>query len=383
MNWAEVIERKREIAHLLARQEREALESSDVSIIRGRASFLSPYLVSVDGDRLEAMKVLIAVGSRVCSPPIPGLELAISSDEALEMSTLPESVVIIGGGVIAMEFAHIWNTVGVKVTVLEVGSRILASADEELSREMARLSRDRGIEIVTRSLVERVSRAGNGLEVLIRGPEGTRVLPASRVMVAAGRLPNTDGLGLERAGVKLEKGKILVNDYLQTTAPHIYSGGDAVGGYYLAPVAAYDGRLAAKNAVLGNVEKVNHRPLPQAVFTRPPLASVGWTEAQARSHRSPVVVTRLAFSKVARAVVEGETEGLAKVVTDGATGEILGAHILGARAEELIHQFAIAMKAGLTIGQLAEMIPVAPSFSESVFEAALSASGALRKANIP
>ncbi len=198
--------------------------------------------------------------------------------------------------------------------------------------------------------------------------------------LAAGRLPNTEGLGLEFAGIRADKGKVLVNDYLQTTAPQVYCGGDATGSHYLAPVAAYEGGLAAKNALLGNVQRADYLPLASTVFTDPPLASVGWTEARARASRPSVAAIRLPFSEIARAVVEGEAEGMVKVLVDSGTWEILGAHILGARAEEMIHELTIAMKAGITIQQLAEVMPVNPSFSEAVILAALKSPPARRAA---
>lgn len=383
VDWAEVIVRKDQLLRQLECEEEAALGQHGVSVLHGRASLVSAHELTLGDRRVQAEKVILATGSRPARPRVPGIEMAGTSDEALEMRELPESVVIIGGGVIAMEFAHLWNTVGVKVTVLEMGERILSSMDSEVAMELACLSESRGIEIVTRARVEQLFPAEGGLTVRALVPEGTREFRGARVMLAVGRVANTEGIGLETAGVQLRRGRVAVNEYLQTTAPNVYAGGDLVGGYCLAPVAAYEGRLAARNALRGNREKMDYSLVTLTVFTRPPVSSIGLTEAQARAKGMDVEVGRLPYADLESAAVEGETEGLIKVVADGRSGQILGAHIVGARSEELIHQFATAMKGKLTCQDLAGIIPIHPSFSEGVIATVLEMSRAGRRAEMP
>jgi pyruvate/2-oxoglutarate dehydrogenase complex dihydrolipoamide dehydrogenase (E3) component len=369
VNWRRVMERKDRLIRQLELEKRESLEAESIPILSGRATFTSPHELQIGDRLLQADRVVLAVGSKVARIPVPGADLAMTSDHALAVRELPESVVIVGGGVIAMEFAHIWNRVGVRVTVMEMGERILGSMDAQVATELARLSADRGIDIITNVQLDQIVRANGRLCVRARLRQEAREIDCEAVLLAAGRVPNLDGLGLESAGVGLDRGRVAVDCYLQTSVDHIYCGGDAIGGYCLAPVAAYEGRLAAQNALRGNSQAVDYSTVACTVFSMPSVSSVGLTEAQARDAVGQVDVGILPMSSVPRAVVEGETEGFIKVVADTVTGRILGAHIVGSRSEELIHIFAVAIKGKLTREQLVELIPVHPSFAEGVFEA--------------
>jgi len=370
LDWQMVIERKDRLVRQLEREKRRSLEARSIPVLRGRASFLSPHDLTVGEVLVQADNIVLAVGSRVASIPVPGAELAMTSDHALAMRELPESVLIVGGGVIAMEFAHIWNRAGVSVTVLEIGDRILAAMDDQVAEELTRLSSERGIEIITHGRLEQITREDGGLSARAQLPGGFREIGCSVVLLAAGRVPNIAGLGLEAAGVQVDRGRVVVDEYLQTNVSHIYCGGDAIGGHCLAPVAAYDGRLATRNALRGNVEVTDYSIVPYTVFSTPPVSSVGLTEFQARAAGGQVEVSVLPMATVECAVVEGETEGFIKIVADADSGRIRGGHIVGARSEELIHIIAVAMRGKLTCGELAEIIPVHPSFSEGVVETA-------------
>jgi len=350
-----------------------SLAAQGIALFRRRAAFVSPHEVDLGGQKVRADKIILAVGAHAVRPAIPGIELAITSDEALALRELPASLVMIGGGVIAMEFAHIWNAVGVQITILELGERILSKEDGEIAEGLTRLSQARGIAIHTRTRVQRVERTHDGYVVTAQTLEGEHRFPGELVMLAAGRVANTEGLRLEAAGVQVEKRGISTNEYLQTTAPHIYAGGDAVGRYFFTPVATYEGKLAARNALQGNVEKADYSLVTHTVFTLPPASAVGLTEEQARQQGLEVAVTRVPFSAIGRAVVDDETEGFVKIIEEKGSERLLGAHILGPRAEELIHEFAIAMKGGLTRQQLAQVISIHPSLSEGVIGAAVSA----------
>ncbi|HEX2988995.1 MAG TPA: NAD(P)/FAD-dependent oxidoreductase [Chloroflexota bacterium] len=373
VNWSRVMERKDRLLRQLELEKCDSLDALSVPILRGKAKFVSPHELLVGEQTVLADRVVLAVGSRAAKVPISGAELAMTSDHALALRELPESVVIVGGGVIAMEFAHIWNRFGVRVSVVEMGERILGTMDAQVATELARLSADRGIEILTNARLEQIRRADGGYSVRVQLLEKTRDIDCKAVLLAAGRVPNVDGLGLEAAGVGLERGRVVVDRYLQTSVGSIYCGGDAIGGYCLAPVAAYEGRLAALNALRGNTEMADYSTVAYTVFSLPPVSSVGLTESQARDAVGRVGVGILPMASVPRAVVEGETDGFIKVVTDAVTGRILGAHIVGSRSEELIHIFSVAMKGMLTREQLADVIPVHPSFAEGAVEATKSA----------
>ncbi len=369
VDWGRVMERKERLIRQLEQEKREQLEASSIPVLRGKATLLSPHDLRV-GDRLvRADRIVLAVGSKAARIPVPGADLAMTSDQALSTRLLPESAVIVGGGVIAMEFAHMWSRVGVRVSVLEMGERILGTMDDQVATELARLSADRGIEILTNARIEQICRADGGLSVRVRLPEKTRDIGCKAVLMAAGRVPNVEGLGLDAAGVRVEGGKVVVDCYLRTSVDNIYCGGDVIGGYCLAPVAAYEGRLAALNALRGNKQVADYSAVAYTVFSIPPVSSVGLTEAQARDAVGQVDVGILPMASVPRAVVEGETDGFIKVVTDAATGRIVGAHIVGSHSEELIHIFAMAIKGKLTREQVGDLIPVHPSFAEGAVEA--------------
>lgn len=369
LDWAEVIERKDRLLRELQGEKQSSLEGHGIHLLPGNATFLSSRELLVGGQTVQAGKVIVATGSHAARPRVPGTEMAITSDDALEMRELPESVAIIGGGVIAMEFAHIWNAAGVRVTVLEMGARILSSMDPDVVRELTRICVDRGIEIVTRAQLEKLSREGNRLVVRAMTPEGMRDFKASTVMLATGRVPNVEGINLEAAGVQVRRGRITTDEYLQTTTPNVYAAGDAIGGYCLAPVAAHEGRVAARNAVRGDREKVDYSLVATTVFTLPPVAAVGLSEAQARATGAEVKIAQMPYAGIERAAIEGETDGLAKILVDGQTGRLLGAHLVGADADELIHQVAIAMKGHLTWQEMLEVIHAHPTFSEVIFGA--------------
>jgi pyruvate/2-oxoglutarate dehydrogenase complex dihydrolipoamide dehydrogenase (E3) component len=274
---------------------------------------------------------------------------------------------VIGGGAIGMELGFAFGRAGSRVTVLQSGEHVLPAADGEVRDALLALAGSANLEVRTGARVSRIA-ADRTVEAEIGG-RGER-FPADTVLVATGRPPNTADLGLEQAGVALDRGAVRVNEFRQSTsAPHVYAAGDVTGSHQHTPAAWYEGQLAAENALRGNQRAVDFTVFPTATFTIPALAQVGLTEEAARGRGGRIAVGRAPFSDSSAAGVRGETEGLVKAVVDEATGRLLGVHVLGAEAEDLIHIAAVAMRAGLTRKDLAGMHYVFPTLGGSVFDA--------------
>jgi pyruvate/2-oxoglutarate dehydrogenase complex dihydrolipoamide dehydrogenase (E3) component len=320
------------------------------------------------GDRrVTAERIVVATGSSPGRPSIPGIEHAVTSDALLERTTLPDRMVVIGGGMIGMELGFVFGRAGTRVTVLQSGARVLPTVDEELGAALVDLARDAGLDIHTGARVTRVS-TDRTVEAEIDGR--TYRFAADAVLAATGRPPNIAGLGLEAAGVAIEGGAVRVNEFRQSTSvPHVYAAGDVAGQHQHTPVAWYEGTLVAHNALRGNQRVADFRVFPTAVFTIPALAQVGLTEAEAREQGLGVVVSRAPFEDSSAAALRRETDGLVKVVSEDSTGRVLGVHILGPEAEDLIHIAAVAVRAGLRRADLAAMHYVFPTLAGSVFDA--------------
>jgi len=337
--WSKVIDRKEHIVKSFEEDKAIGLKERGIDLIKGEAVFTSESSIKVNNATFTADKFVLALGSKAARPPIPGIEHTISSTDALNLRELPKSILIIGGGVIALEFSHIFASVGVDVTIVEMTDRLLSGEDEDSSRYIQNISEKIGINILLNSQVTKinVNETQKTVEVKISGEKVD--IEVEQVMLAAGRIPNTDGLGLRDIGVQVEKSGIRVNEYLQTSVNHIYAGGDGIGGYMLTPVASYEGRMASRNAIKGNAEKVDYSLVTRTTFTHPPIASIGLTEEKAKEKGFSYETNRLNFKDVGAAVVLGETDGFVKILYDKEDKKLIGAHIIGARAEELIHEF--------------------------------------------
>jgi pyruvate/2-oxoglutarate dehydrogenase complex dihydrolipoamide dehydrogenase (E3) component len=367
LDWSAVIARKNRLVASWSEGKPEALEQQGIAVLRGRARFAGPHEVAVDGRRVTAERIVLATGSAPGRPPIEGIELALTSDQLLQRTTLPGRLVVIGGGAIGMELGFAFGRAGSRVTVLQSGDRVLPAVDGELRDALLALAADAGLEIRTDARVSRIAS-----DLTVEGEVGGRGerLPADAVLVAIGRPPNTSDLGLELAGVATERGAVRVNEFRQSTsAPHVYAAGDVTGSHQHTPAAWYEGQLAAENALRGNRRAADFSVFPTAVFTIPALAQVGLTEEAARQRGGRIVVGRAPFTDSSAAGVRGETEGLVKAVFDEPTGRLLGVHVLGPGAEDLIHIAAVAIRAGLTREDLAGMHYVFPTLAGSVFDA--------------
>jgi pyruvate/2-oxoglutarate dehydrogenase complex dihydrolipoamide dehydrogenase (E3) component len=370
LDWAAVIARKNRLVAEWSEGKPEAFEEERIAVLRGRARFLGPHEIAVDGRRVTAERIVLATGSSPARPPIEGIERALTSDQLLQQTTLPQRLVVIGGGAIGMELGFAFGRAGSRVTVLQAGEHVLPGVDTEMRDALVALAGGAGVEVRTRARVSRIA-ADLTVEAEIGG-RGER-FTADTVLVAAGRPPNTADLGLELVGVALDHGAVSVNEFRQSTsAPHIYAAGDVAGTHQHTPAAWYEGQLAAENALRGNQRAVDYTVFPTATFTLPALAQVGLTEEAARQRGGRVAIGRAPFTDSSAAGVRGETEGLLKAVMDETTGRLLGVHVLGHGAEDLIHIAAVAMRAGLTRDDLAGMHYVFPTLAGSVFDAMYS-----------
>lgn len=347
-------------------------KNKNIRFFTGHAELTSPVALRVDGRQIIAEKIILAVGARTATMTIPGLAEVgfITNYEALQLERLPASMIVIGAGYVGVEFAQMYARFGTKVTLLGRAPRVLPHEDEEVSASLAEVLRADGIDLYTGAPVLRAERQGDERVVIAQVGGEARRFQAEVVLFAAGRVPRIEGLGLEQAGVALAGGVIQVDDELRTTAPNIWSVGDANGGAMFTHRATYDGPIAALNAVRGLQKKVDYRVVPRAVFCEPAVASVGLTEREARQAGYEVGVGKHLFAHSGRAKALGQTEGFVKIVADAKTGQVLGAHILGAHADLLIHEVVAAMYNHGTAEPIAKSIHIHPTLSEVVRSAA-------------
>ena len=308
-----------------------------------------------DGRTLAADKIIVTTGSFPWAPPIPGLAEAgcLDSASAMALDRLPSSLAVIGASAVGLELAQMFARLGVEVTVLEALPRMVPAEDPAIGDALGEYLRAEGLAVHGGVRVERVTRDGGGYAVAFRGEGGPETLRAEQLLVATGRRANTKGLGLETVGVALgRKGEIVVDEFLQTANPDVYAAGDVLGDPMFVYLAAYGGTVAAENALGGNSRRYDLSALPKVTFTDPAVASVGLTDAEARSRGIEPLVSQLALEHVPRALAARDTRGFVKLVADAATRRIIGAHILASEAGEMITEPALAIKFGLTIEDL-------------------------------
>jgi pyruvate/2-oxoglutarate dehydrogenase complex dihydrolipoamide dehydrogenase (E3) component len=364
LDWNRVVERKNEIIHKFTSGKEPRLKKLGVDLVRGHARFTSPDSIQVGDNEYTAERFLIGTGSKSANPPIEGIEYAITSQEILDVTELPESLAIIGGGVISLEFAHVFANAGVKVTMVVRGSTLLSSQDAETSQIIQEITESRGINVMTHAETKRITK-GSGGHVIHAQLDGKEIeIAADLVLNATGRAPNVDDLGLEQAGIVYTAKGIQVNEYFQTTSPKVYAAGDVIGGLMLTPVAAYEAKAAIRNALRGNVETADYSGVPHAIFTLPPVASVGLSEEKANKKGIEYQTHKAYLKHSGVAIILGEEEGYIKILSEKTTGRIIGFHMVGVHADEIIHAMAIAIKANLTIQALSEVTNVHPTISE-------------------
>jgi len=332
----------------------------NVQVIRGKAQFKDSKTVVCEGQEYTADRIIIATGSVSASLPIPGAESCLTSKEILDLTQVPESLCVIGGGVIGLEFASIFRSFGSEVTVLEYCPNILPRFDVDMAKRLKQSLSKRGINIEVQAQVTAID--GGTVTYIKKDKEFT--VQADKVLMAVGRRPNTDGLNLEATGIDYTRKGITVNDRFETSVPGIFAVGDVTGGIMLAHAATYQG-LHALNYICGQQDSIRFDLIPAAVFTMPEVATVGLTEEQCKEQELQVRCLKSFYRANGKAVSMDETDGYCKLVV-AESGIILGAHIMGTHASDLIHEVAVVMNMGGTLEQMQSVVHAHPTLSEIV-----------------
>jgi len=363
------------VATLQENNYKRVAEGLGIPVIEGRAKLISPNQVEVDGQTLEADKFIIATGSRARILPFKGVDKVnyITNREALSLSQLPKSMVVIGAGPLGLEFAQMYSRFGTKVTVLEKEHHVLPLAEPEIADELQRCLEEEGIQIHTGVDVEELSEEG-ALKI-VEAKVGKRriILKGEQLLLATGVAPNSDDMGLEAAGVETSpRGFINVNDELRTSASHIWAAGDVVGKAFLETVAAKEGNIAASNALEGTKKTIDYDSVPKAVFTDPQVASVGLTEEEYMSRYNVCACRTIEIAQVPKAMAIKETRGKVKMAIDPKTEAVAGVHMVAPMAADLIHEATLAVKYKLTIDDIVDTVHVFPTMSEAIKRVAQS-----------
>lgn len=364
-SWPRLIERKNEeIARLSARYE-DVLRQAGVATLQGSASVLDPHTVAVDGRQVTAEHILVATGGRPFKPQIPGIELAITSNEAFDLPELPRRILVVGGGYIAVEFAGIFRGLGATVTLSYRGPQILRGFDDDVRHHLNEEMRKKGIAMLLGSTVSRIERGTDGaLDVHVFGAPAPTIR-CDAVMYATGRAPNTDSLGLEAVGVRLdEAGGVVTDAFGQSSVASIHAVGDVTNRIALTPVAIREGAAVAATLFGGSRTAADLHNVPSAVFSQPPVGTVGLTEAQALEQFGQVDLYTTRFRPMRHTLSGRDERTLVKLVVDTATQRVLGAHMVGADAPEIIQGIAIAVKLGASKSDFDATIGIHPTAAE-------------------
>ena len=364
MEWQELMRFKRSFTGPVPKRREEGFDKAGIAAFHSRARFVGPNALQVGNDLLAGRYVLIATGQKPADLGIPGTEHLTTSDQFLELEDLPRRILFIGGGYIAFEFAHVAARAGAQVAIVHRGARPLPRFDPDLVDQLVERTRELGIDVQLATQAEGIERTGNQLHVRARAAGQQRTFQADMVVHAAGRVPEIDDLNLGAAEVEWDRRGVKVNEFLQSVSnPAVYAAGDAASseGPPLTPVASYEGVIAAANLLKGNHQKPDYAGVPTVVFTIPPLASVGLGEHEARGRGLKFRVKKERTSSWYSSRRTGETCSGFKVLVEERTDHVLGAHLLGGQAEEVINLFAVAIRSGMRASDLKHMIFAYPT----------------------
>jgi dihydrolipoamide dehydrogenase len=378
-NMAKLLERKEGVIKTLLSGVGMLLKSNGITLATGKATFIDPKTIDVENDkgkeRFSSGKTIIATGSVSAQLPSVAVDgkVILTSTEMLNLSAIPKDLIVIGGGYIGMEFACLFSGLGSAVTVIEMLPGVLMTEDEETARGLVTILKKRGIQIHTETKVKEAKVKNGRAEVTVVNKEGKKeVLRAEKALMAVGRSPYTDGLQLEKANVTLSGKFVKVNERMETTAPGIYAIGDVTGRQMLAHKASAEGVAAAENAA-GKRATVDYSKIPNCIFTFPEIASIGLTEKQAKEKGLELMIGRFPFASNGRALATAGSEGLVKVIAEKELGQVVGVHILGDHATDLIGGSALALALEATTEELGKTVQAHPTLMEAVAEAALDA----------
>lgn len=371
VDMARLKQRKTEIVKTLVSGVESLLKRNKVTVIQGRAGFKDQHTILVDGNTYTADYFIVATGSSVFMPPFIPIENSdnvMTSKEVLNLEYLPESAAIIGGGVIGIEFAHVFSRLGVKVTVIELMDHILPMVDEEVADMVKNRMQKNGVTFYNRAKVQQVK--DNQVIYELDGRQET--VKAEVVLMAVGRIPNTEGLHAAEIGLEFEKQAIKTNEYLQTNMDHIYAIGDVNGKVMLAHTASHEGFTAVEH-ICGGHQKMSYDKVPSCIYLDPEVASIGLTEKQAMDQGHQISVGRFPMMANGKSMVEGDTDGMVKIILDQELGEILGAHLYGRHVTDMIGEMSAAMSLEATAEEVLSAIHPHPTVSEAMAEGLMAA----------
>ncbi|MDR8394368.1 dihydrolipoyl dehydrogenase [Aliifodinibius sp. S!AR15-10] len=377
-----IIERSRNVANKMSKGVQFLMKANKIEVFEGKGVFESKEQVKVvdeDDETLEQIKAdkfIIATGARpreLPNIPIDG-ELVIDSEKAMQLEEQPEKLVIIGAGAIGVEFAYFYHTIGTEVTIVELEDTLVPVEDKDIGKELGKIYKKKGMNIMTGSTVEEVNEKGDGVEVTIKTPKGEEKVEADLVLSAVGVTGNVEGIGLDEIGVKYERGAVEVDkETYQTSVDNIYAIGDVAGPPWLAHKATHEGILCVENLAGEETHPMNYNNIPGCTYCEPQIASVGYTEEQAKEEGYDVKVGKFPFSASGKATAYGHEEGFVKVVFDEKYGEWLGCHMIGANVTELIAEAVVARDLETTGHEIIHGVHPHPTLSESVMEAVAEA----------
>lgn len=383
LDIARAMERKEEVVSKNARGVEFLFKKNKVERIRGTGRLAGAHEVEVedpDGKKTtyKAEHVLIATGSvpREIPPAPTDGERILNSDHVLNLQEVPESMIVLGAGAVGTEFASIYRSFGTEITLVEMLPRVLPAEDEEVSKELARALKKRGMTLELDTKLSAAEPTKKGVRVTLEGPKGEKTVEASKLLVAVGRAPVSRDLGFEAAGVELdERGYVVVDEYCRTRLPHVYAIGDVIDTPWLAHVASHEGILAVEHMAGREVRPIDYDLTPIVTFSEPEVAHVGLTEAEAKERGHEVAVGKFPFTALGKAVIEGKTTGFVKLVRETKYDQVLGVHIIGIHATDLIAEACAALHLETTNQELIETIHAHPTLGEAVHEAAHAAAG--------
>lgn len=365
--WPTLKSKMTERLEELRQSQQQALEEAGVDIIFASARFVDAQTVAVGDRTVNAKRIVIAVGGRPTLPDIPGIEAALTSKDMFQLEQLPQHLAIVGGGYIGVEFSFMLAQLGVQVTLIETDAQVLSGFDSDIRTVVQQSLQQLGVRFIPETTCKEIEAHKSSRTLLLEG-EHPQSVEADAVLMAVGRSPNLASLDLAKAGVELNDGYVAVDEYGQTSQPSIYAIGDCVGRLPLTPVAIAEGKAVAKTICQQQPTSVDYRWIPSAVFSTPPVASIGWTEAMAQEHlQNDVEIACEQFTPLNHTLMSEPQKSLIKVVFGKPSHQILGVHIFGSHAPELIQGLAPALRRGLTIKELSATVGIHPTSGEELF----------------